>query len=525
MTTAPTWHHPREHALVILARNVSTRYVLIVVNVLIGLVMLRYNVRHLGQDTYGLLILATSVTAYFTVFDFGYGSAVVRYVAEFRARRDVKALNETLSTMAFVFVGVGGLCYLLAIGIAVALPYVFNIEPAQVQTGRLVLLICALQVALYFAFSIFGGVINGFERYYVNNVVGLVVNVLTAIVNVIVLAMGYGIVELVACTTALRIAPLWIYRWNAYRVFPQLEIRLQHFRRERLRELSGFSAYVAVVDWSARLTYTTDAFFLGVFMNTAAVAVYSVAQRISDTLLTLTQQIHTLLMPAVVHRAIEGETAGQRSMMIRATRFQLAIAMCLCGAIGTAAATLIHAWLGPGWNASARVTQILAAVVVIRAAIAMPITMLQGTGHHRFVAAASAFAAVVNLILSVVMVAIWGVLGVALATAIAAALCAVLVFPRSCRAVGIGVWTGCRSILLPALWPAAVAVVFVNWLQQALPIGIVPALMTVSLGMATYAAVFVLFGLDREEHRGFLSVWQRIASRRSQALAAGEMVG
>lgn len=525
MTPAPTWHHPREHAIVTLARNVSTRYVLIVVNVLIGLVMLRYNVQHLGQDTYGLLMLATSVTAYFTVLDFGYGSAVVRYVAEFRARRDVKALNETLSTMAFVFVGVGAICYLAAIGIAVALPYVFNIEPAQVQSGRLVLLICALQVALYFPFSIFGGVINGFERYYVNNVVGLVFNVLTAVVNVIVLAMGYGIVELVACSTALRIAPLWIYRWNAYRVFPQLEIRRRHFRRERLRELSGFSIYVAVVDWSSRLTYTTDAFFLGVFMNTAAVAVYSVAQRISDTLLTLTHQIHTLLMPAVVHRAIGGETAGQRSMLIRATRFQFAIAMCLCGAIGTAAATLIHAWLGPGWDASAQVTQILAAVVIIRAAIAMPSTMLQGTGHHRFVAAASACGAAANLVLSLVMVAVWGIVGVALATAIAAMLTAVLVFPRSCRVVGLGVWAGCRSILVPAVWPALFAGALVNWLQRALPIGVVPALITVTLGMAVYAAVFALFGLDREERRWFLSVWQRIASRRSQTLAAGEVVG
>ena len=524
MTTIPTWHQPREHAIVTLARNVSTRYVLIVVNVLIGLVMLRYNVQYFGQDTYGLLMLATSVTAYFTVFDFGYGSAILRYVAEFRARRDVKALNETLSTMAVVFLGVGVLCYLVAIGIAAALPHLFNIEPSQVQSGRLVLLICALQVALYFPFSIFGSVINGFERYYVNNVVGLVTNVLTAIVNVIVLAMGYGIVELVACTTALRIAPFWIYRWNAYRVFPELEIRRSHFSRERLRELTGFSAYAAVGDWSSRLTYTTDAFFLGVFMNTAAVAVYSVAQRISETLLTLTQQLHTLLMPAVVHRAIDGETAGQRSLLIRATRFQFAIAMCLCGAIGTAAATLIHAWLGPGWDASARVTQILAVVVVIRAAIAMPSTMLQGTGHHRFVAAASACGAVVNLVLSVAMVVVWGVVGVALATAIAAMLSAVLVFPRSCRAVSLGVWAGCRSILLPALWPAVFAGAVVNWMQQALPIGIVPALVTVTSGMAVYAAVFALFGLDREERRWFLSVWPRVTSRRSQALA-GEVVG
>jgi len=523
--TPSTWHQPREHSLVTLARNVSTRYVLIVVNVLIGLVMLRYNVQHLGQDTYGLWMLATSVTAYFTVLDFGYGSAVVRYVAEFRARRDVKALNETLSTMAFVFLGIGALCYLVAIGLAVALPHLFNIDPAQVATGRLVLLMSALQVALFFPFSIFGGVINGFERYYVNNVVGLAFNIATAIVNVVVLAMGYGLVELVACSTVLRIAPLWIYRWNAYRVFPQLEIRRRHFRRDRLRELSGFSVYVAVVDWSGRLTYMTDAFFLGVFMNTAAVAIFSVAQRISDTLLTLTHQIQTLLMPAVVHRAIDGGTEGQRSLLVRATRFQFAIAMCLCGAIGTAASTLIHAWLGPGWEASVRVTQILAAVVVIRAAIAMPITMLQGTGRHRYVAAASACSAVANLVLSVVMVSIWGVVGIALATVVAALLCAVLVFPRSCQAVGLGVWAGCRSILLPALWPAAFAIASVSWLQQSLPVGIVSALVNVTFGMGVYAAVFVLFGLDREERQWFLALWQRIATRRSQRLATGDVVG
>jgi O-antigen/teichoic acid export membrane protein len=342
---------------------------------------------------------------------------------------------------------------------------------------------------------------------------------------VIVLWLGYGLIPLVAVTTTLRIVPFLVYRRNAYAVFPELHIRRAYFRRERLRDLTGFSVYLAVIDWASRLTYTTDAFFLGVFMNTAAVAVYSVAQRISDTLLTLTHQIHTLLMPAVVHRAIGGETAGQRSMLIRATRFQFAIAMCLCGAIGTAAATLIHAWLGPGWDASAQVTQILAAVVIIRAAIAMPSTMLQGTGHHRFVAAASACGAAANLVLSLVMVAVWGIVGVALATAIAAMLTAVLVFPRSCRVVGLGVWAGCRSILVPAVWPALFAGALVNWLQRALPIGVVPALITVTLGMAVYAAVFALFGLDREERRWFLSVWQRIASRRSQTLAAGEVVG
>jgi len=37
--------------------------------------------------------------------------------------------------------------------------------------------------------------------------------------------------------------------------------------------------------------------------------------------------------------------------------------------------------------------------------------------------------------------------------------------------------------------------------------------------------VFVLFGLDREERQWFLALWQRIATRRSQRLATGDVVG
>src|SRR5688572_7951103 len=93
-----TAHTPgrQEHAHVTLARNVFSRYVLIFVNVAIGLVILPYNVRHLGEAAYGLWMLAASITAYFTILDLGYGGAVVRFVAEFRARRDARALNEVL---------------------------------------------------------------------------------------------------------------------------------------------------------------------------------------------------------------------------------------------------------------------------------------------------------------------------------------------------------------------------------------------------------------------------------------------
>src|SRR5262249_50017946 len=153
---------------------------------------------------------------------------------------------------------------------------------------------------------------------------------------------------------------------------------------------------LAVIDWSARLTFATDAFFLGVFLNTAAVGTYAIAQRLSEALLRMTNQLHTFLFPAVVYHAVEGKTESQQALMVRANRFQLAIAVCRCGAIAAAADVLIPAWVGPGFESSVFAVQILAFVVVLRAWVAMPSTVLKGNNQHRYLAGVASAGAVAN---------------------------------------------------------------------------------------------------------------------------------
>ena len=519
MPTTPSWQ-VRENAALTLARNVSTRYVLLIVNMAIGLMVLPYNVRHLGSATYGLWMLAASVATHFTVLDLGFGDGVVRYVAEFRARRDARALNEVISTIWYVYAAIGGLSYLLAVLVAVLVPWIFNLEPGQVQIARAVLLIVSLQVAFYFWFCVYGGVVNGFEQYHRNNVVGLVFNVAAAAVNVLVLWFGYGLIELVTATTILRIAPLWVYRRNAYKVFPELRIRREYFRRDRLRELSGYSVYLGVVDWATRLTYATDALYLGVFMNTAAVGVYAIAQRLAEALLNLTSQLHTFLLPTVVYHAVDGHVERQQSLMVKATRFQLAIAMCLCGGVAALADALIRAWIGTGAQESVRVTQLLAVSVVLRAWTAMPITLLQGTGRHRFVAGAASACAVANLLLSIPLIKMFGVVGVALGTIIPVAVFAVAIFVRSCLVVGLSVWQGTRQIVWPTVWPAAIVIGVLSATTDAVPPSLIAVLMHLAFGGLLYMAIFTLCGLDKDERQWLFSTFTGLRSRYNPRLAA-----
>ncbi len=52
----------------------------------VGLLVLPFNLAHLGKAAYGLWVLTTSITAYFSVLDLGYSGALVKFVAQYRAK-------------------------------------------------------------------------------------------------------------------------------------------------------------------------------------------------------------------------------------------------------------------------------------------------------------------------------------------------------------------------------------------------------------------------------------------------------
>src|SRR6202007_3143459 len=70
------------------ARNVGTRYIAMIVEALIGVVLLPFNVHHLGQSAYGLWMLTASLTTYFSVLDLGFGGSIGKFVAQYRSRPD-----------------------------------------------------------------------------------------------------------------------------------------------------------------------------------------------------------------------------------------------------------------------------------------------------------------------------------------------------------------------------------------------------------------------------------------------------
>ncbi len=487
-----------------LARNIASRYVAIVVEAALGLVMLPFNVAHLGQAGYGLWMLAASVTTYFSILDLGYAGSVVRFVAHYRARRDAVALNEILSTTHVVFVVLAIAAYAAGAAIAFSFDRVFTVTPEQMRTGRTVLLILSLNVAAGIAFTVYGGVVNGFQRYDLNNLVGTASSITTAAVNVLVLWLGFGLVALVAATTAVRLVTYLVYRANAYRVFPELRISRSLVRVDRLRELTGFSIYMSISDWSAKVSYSVDALVIGAFMGPAAVAVWSVAQRISDFVMRLTNQLNDILFPNVVDHAAASRTERLGVILIEATRLSLAAALPIGLAVIVLAQPIIDAWVGPDFRDSVLVLQLLVVSVILRVGNATAITLLRGAGHHRLVALTTAGAAVANLALSIALVGPLGYAGVALGTIVPIAVIGMLIlFPLACRRVDLPLRSAAARVAWPSLWPGVVVATGLYAVRDAVAQSAWAIALAMAGGAVAYAILFWFVALAAGDRRRY----------------------
>ena len=513
---------PPDRPLELVARNVSTRYMAILVDGVLGLLLLPFNVAHLGPAAYGLWALTASITWFFGVLDLGYGGALVKFIAQYRAWRDRSSLNEILSTIGLVFTAIGALCLLVTAVLAWQVDTLFNIDPGQAETARSVLLITGTYLSVRFAFAIFGSVVYGFQRYYLNNAVSIGISLTIAAVNVAVLNAGHGLVALVACTTAVRLLSLALFMWNAYRVYPGLSVRPSLFRVARLREVTGFSVYMLILDWSAKLNYSSDALVIGAMLDTTAVAMWTVGQRLAQFTQHLTNQLNDALFPNVVDSDAAQREDRLQAILMKGTKLSLGLAAPLCLALIVLADPLIASWVGSGFSASVLPAQIMLAVVLIRVSTASANLILRGAGQHKLLAMTNATAAVVNVGLSVALVRPLGLLGVALGTLIPIAVSTVgILFPAACRRVNLPITRPLMHAIWPAMWPAIVMVALLRLAAPVRPDGLHGLALHCAAGGLLYVGLFVLFAMDSDERRLYWARLRSVVVRQRRAPVAG----
>ena len=363
--------------------------------------------------------------------------------------------------------------------------------------------------------------VYGFQRFYLNDLISIGSSIAVALTNVVVLQRGGDLVSLVTATTTVRVLSLAGFVLTGYLVYPGLRVSTRLFRRERLREVTGFSVYIMVLDWSAKLNYSADALVIGAMLSTSAVAVWTVGQRLAQVSAQLAGQLSGSLFPLVVDSDAAARGDRLRDIMMHGTLLSLGLAVPICTGLSVLAGPVVDAWMGPRFQGSAIVVRLLLCVVLVRIGASSATVILRGAGQHRLLAVTNATTAIVNVLLSIALVGPLGIAGVAIGTLVPVSVgIAFVLFPRACARVGISAWDMLRHAIWPAIWPT-VGLAGVLWVGQPFAgarLSGLAALLVV--GGLVYEALFVGIAIPEAERRVYWSKLGQLARRRWREPAA-----
>ena len=100
-----------------LKAGAALNYVVLGLSNLVGLLYTPYMLRMMGQSEYGLYSLVASVIAYLTIMDFGFGNAIIRYTAKFRAEGKLQEQYSMFGMFLILYSIIGVIAFLVGLGL------------------------------------------------------------------------------------------------------------------------------------------------------------------------------------------------------------------------------------------------------------------------------------------------------------------------------------------------------------------------------------------------------------------------
>jgi O-antigen/teichoic acid export membrane protein len=268
--------------------------------------------------------------------------------------------------------------------------------------------------------------------------------------------------------------------------------------------------YVFVIEVAIQIGFNLDNVVIGAAIGTSAVAVFSVALRLADFQRQVCNQFSGLIFPIVVRFNATDEPHALnrlRDVMIDGTRIALTLVFGVTVCLMTFAAPLILRWMGPEFAGSVLPLQVLAVTGIVLVGQGPLGNILLGTGRHRLIAVVAMSEALANLVLSVLLVGRYGILGVAIGTAIPViAANLFIMLPTACRQLQLPVRDFIRTVAVaPAVGAIMAALIGVGIRSAFPPLSIPVIVLEGAVVGAMYLVAVWLFGFDTAVRTRYLA--------------------
>ena len=392
------------------------RYVLIAP---IPLLMTPLILHHIGPSGYGTWAIFLAINGLTTLADLGLVGTISKFVADLHARKDFFALGTLLNSGLVLFLAldliIAGVFWWMSPTLAVWLLHGIGSTTPELTF----LLRCFVWViAANILSQLFSSVTVGLQRLDVANIVSTANALLSALCGGILLVRGWGLRGLVFGQAVSGLVTVVTYLILVRRLLPQVVLNPLRFDLLRAKKLFEYSIRLYITQAAVVVHNQVEKVFLAMMVGVVPVGWYDIGSDLALKVRGLISVILSPILPAASELNALSDASRIEELYFRSQKY---LAVCSVPAVFYVIAIshrFIDLWLGPQMRAATLPLDVLLLANVFNLATGPGFLISAGTGHLKPGIQSAMLGLVINIFLSLALIARFGFTGAVVGTSV-----------------------------------------------------------------------------------------------------------
>ncbi len=495
--------------------GVILSYLNMILNMCISIFFTPFLIRVLGDAEYGVYRIVQSFAGQLSIMTFGVCAIVTRNVAFFDAQNKPKEKENFLfmalciSVVMAVLVGIVGSALYSLTDVA----FSNSLSQQEISTAKTLVILFVINTIFVVLNDGFTGMIIGHEKFVVARSIKTVKLVLRVLSLIVLLSLGFKSIALVVTDLALCVL---CFAFEAFYCFAILKekVKFHYFDKQMFKTSIVFSCAVFFQALINQVNQNMDSTILGIMVSPEIVTMYSLALTLYTTYNSFSIAATTVFIPQATKMVANNATSDELTDLVAYTgRYAFMLAGLILTGFVLFGETFLTLWVGSGYTRAYTVALILM--------IPMTIPLVQNTCECILDAKLKRMSqslillatAVINLLVSVILVRHIGYIGAAIGTALAVITGNIImmnIFYHKCIHLKIGrMFKNIFHRLLACIVGACLIGFFIREihfpLTSVLDFGI-----KVSIYIVIYFVILYFFGMNEGERKNVQSVFRKL---------------
>lgn len=390
-------------------------YIAMAFNIVSGLIYTPWMVSEIGKSEFGLYTLAISIISFFAM-DFGLGSAVSRFISKYKSENNEIAAKRFLGSIYKLFLVIAGALFLTFLIVYINIENIYSgLTLREIEKLKVLFLVSGTFSVISFPFNPFDGILIANERFIFIKTIELLQRVLTIILMVIALQLGYGLYALVVVNAFVGLVKVTI-KYIYISTSTETEVDFKYSGKGLYSEIFSFSAWTTIIIVAQRFILNITPTILGAFAGSSEIALFSIGMTIEAYTYSISGALGGLFLPKVTRMIVQsGDMKNVEKLLIKVGRIQLFIVGLILTIFASMGKEFIVLWMGKSFSNSYYIALFLLLPAFITHTQEIANTSLVALNEIKYRAIASITTASISVVLSVILSPVYGAVGSSIA--------------------------------------------------------------------------------------------------------------